>query len=342
MPSIFRRSERSSTRSQPWELDFPPTATEADILACFRLLLGRRPLKEEWPGHVSRVGEDLTNLVSSYLNSQEFQNRRLTSRQLGQWQLVELSQFKIFVPAEDTFIGKVIIRTHDYEPHVGKVFREYLRTGMTVLDVGANVGYFTLMAASLVGASGAVYSWEPSPSNARALSASQLANGFKNIEIIQAAAADRTALLRYYRASSNGNVSDVIAESPEDVLSAETVTALRIDDVVPRTVRVDFVKIDVEGYEFKALSGALNTLQRSRPVIVSEFSPASLPHTSGVSGREYLQFFERLGYDMFVIADSETIAADVSGVLSRFDASGTDHIDVLFRPKSAPSGDVAG
>jgi len=328
----------------PWGTPFSDNATESDILSCFRLLLGRRPRKEEWPGHVLHVGEDLTHLVASYLNSEEFQNRHLISSQLDQWQLVELPPFKICVPTEDTFIGKEIIRAHDYEPHVGKVFREYLQPGMTVLDIGANVGYFSLMAASLVGPSGIVYSWEPSPANARALFASQLANGFKNIEIIQAAAADRTALLRYYRASSNGNVAEVTAESPEDVLSAETVPALRIDDVIPENVRIDFVKIDVEGYEFKAVSGALSTLQRSRPIVVSEFAPASLQHYSGVSGRDYLEFFASQGYDMFVIADSGTIAADIARVLSLFEASGSDHIDVLLRPKesSAPPGEVAG
>jgi len=314
-------------------MDFRPTATEADILACFRLLLGRRPMKEEWPGHSSRVGEELTTLVTSYLNSEEFQNRHLLDSRLGQWQLVQLPQFKIYATAEDTFIGKVIIQTRAYEPHVAAVFRQYLRPGMSVLDVGANIGYFSLLAASLVGASGLVYSWEPSSGNARVLCASQLANGFKNIEIVQAAAADRTALLKYFRTSSNGNVAETSGGSAEDMLPAETVMGLRVDDFIPANVHIDLVKIDVEGYEFKALRGAWQTLRRSRPLIVSEFSPGSLQHLSGVSGREYLEFLAQPNYELFVIGESGVTAGSIDDVVSHYERSGTDHIDILAKPR---------
>ena len=324
MSSIFNQCE-------PWEANFPPTATESDILSCFRLLLGRKPGRAEWPAHVWRVGEDLTVLVSSYLNSQEFANRHLVGRQLGQWELVELPNFKLYASAEDS-IGKVIIQAHNYEPHVSKMFFEYLRPGVGVLDIGANIGYFSLLAASLVGPSGFVQSWEPSSSNVKMLYASQLASKFGNIEIVQAAATDKPELLRYFRNSSNGNVAGVENTNPEEMLSAETVMGLPIDDFVPPDAQISFVKIDVEGHEFKALSGALKTLERNKPVVVSEFCPASLQQASGVSGREYLEFFVRLGYDFFVITENGPIAGSINDVLDRYERSGTDHIDLLLRP----------
>jgi FkbM family methyltransferase len=336
MPSIFSRTKREPKKCRPWELDFPATATETDILYCFRLLLGRRPGKQEWPGHSWRVGQDLTPLVSSYLNSEEFAGRHLLERQLGQWELVELPLFRMYASREDTFIGRVITQTHDYEPHVSKIFCEYLRPGMRVLDIGASIGYFSLLAASLVAPNGFVYSWEPSPANVKMLYASQLVNAFSNMEIMQAAAAEKTSLLKYFRAFSNGNVAEVAGARSEDILSAETVMGLRIDDFVSPDIRIEFVKIDVEGYEFKALNGALKTIERSRPVIVSEFSPESLQHASGVSGRQYLEFLAQLGYDIFVLTDAGPVAASSDEVLLRFEQSGTDHIDMLLRPKSAP------
>ena len=69
----------------------------------------------------------MADVVSSYLNSQEFAGRHLLDRQLGQWELVELPLFRMYASREDTFLGSVITQTHDYEPHVSKVFREYLR-----------------------------------------------------------------------------------------------------------------------------------------------------------------------------------------------------------------------
>ncbi len=337
MRNIFSRSKPFSETRQPSELHFPATATETDILYCFRLLLGRRPGKHEWPGHSWRVGEDLADVVSSYLNSQEFAGRHLLDRQLGQWELVELPLFRMYASREDTFLGSVITQTHDYEPHVSKVFREYLRPGMQVLDIGASIGYFSLLAASLVGSDGLVYSWEPSPANVKMLYASQLANEFSNINIMQAAAAEKTSLLRYFRALSNGNVADVADATSQDILSAETVMGLRIDDFVPLDSHIGFVKIDVEGYEFKALSGAQQTIQRSRPIIVSEFSPESLQRASGVSGKQYLEFLAQLGYDILVLTDAGPAAASIGEALLRFEQSGTDHIDRLLQPRSSRS-----
>ncbi len=334
MPNIFSQFKRRLEQREPWEVDFPDTATESDILYCFRLLLGRRPGEREWPGHVWRVGESLTPLVSSYLNSQEFASRHLLNRQLGEWQLVELPHCKMYASAEDSLSGAIIIQTHEYEPHVGKIFREYLRPGMGVLDIGANIGYFSLLAASLVGPSGFVQSWEPSPTNVKALFASQVASKFDNIDVVQAAATDKTGLLKYFRASSNGNVADVADTLPEEILSAETVMGLRIDDLVTADAHIGFVKIDVEGHEFNAMSGARKTIERTRPVIASEFSPAALQNYSGVSGQEYLEFFARLGYDFFVITEAGLEPGSIGDVLLRYEQSGTDHIDVLLQPES--------
>ncbi len=224
------------------------------------------------------------------------------------------------------------MRNRNYEPHVSAVFREYVKPGMSVLDVGANIGYFSLLSASLVGPSGLVYSWEPSPDNVKMLYASQLENGFANVHIIQAAATEATTLLKYFRSSSNGNVAEVDGMRPQDALAVETVLGLRIDDIVPRNVKIGFMKIDVEGFEVKALAGALDTIQRNRPIIVSEFSPPQLQSGSGVSGEEYLSLFVELGYELSVITGTEPVAGGVAEVLRQFAESGTDHIDVLLKP----------
>ncbi len=337
MPSIFRHSSGSSEKREPWEIDFPPGATPADILACFRLLLGRKPGKEEWPGHSWRVGEELAGVVTSYLNSQEFANRHLLDRSSEQLQLVELAHAKMYVASDDTFVGKIILETGSYEPHVSRVFQEYLRPGMGVLDIGANIGYFSLLAASLVGPTGFVQSWEPSPANVKALCASQLANQFRNIEVVQAAATEKTGLLKYFHNFSNGNVADMANPNPEDVLSAETVMGLRVDDIVAEDARIGFLKIDIEGYEYKALCGARKTLERNRPVITSEFSPASMAASSGVSGREYLEFLVSFGYDVLVLTDDGPVAGNIADALRRFEQRGSDHIDLLLLPVSLKS-----
>ena len=132
---------------------------------------------------------------------------------------------------------------------------------MRVLDIGANVGYFTLLAASLIGAEGFVYSWEPSPANVKRLYASQLLNEFSNIAIMQAAATDKTSLLKYFRNHSNGNAAELTGMTSQDMSSLETIMGLRIDDFISPDIHLDFVKIDVEGFEAEVIRGCSHHLK---------------------------------------------------------------------------------
>jgi FkbM family methyltransferase len=303
-----------------------------DVWYCFRLLLGRYPSEREWSSHSSKVGTELTQVVGSYLNSPEFQNRRLLHADAKPEgvQLVQLQGFQMYASPCDTYIGAGILRSLVHEPAVTRVFREYIKPGMGVLDVGANIGYFTLLAASLVGSEGSVYAFEPSPANAKMLCASQKANRFDNIVIVQAAATDQPGLLKYFPELTNGSVASLAAESPQDIFSAETVPGVRLDDNLPPEVRIDFMKMDVEGYEFKAAQGAMQTIRRNRPIIVTEFSPLTLRTCCGVAGEEFLRLFIDLGYQAHTIEESRVTPATIQQVMSHFERSGLDHIDLLF------------
>jgi FkbM family methyltransferase len=330
MPNIFGKSKSR----KPWNLAFPEKATEDDILYCFRLLLGRPPGEQEWCGHVWKVGEELASVVSSYLSSQEFAKRKLMDVEVGQWQLVGMPTFKMYVSSQDKSIGKTILYRQEYEPPVTRLFKKYVKPGMGVLDLGANIGYFSLLAASLVGAEGFVQSWEPAAANVRALCASRAINAFDNIEVVQAAAAEKNGLLQYFRNSLNGSVAATEDTDPNNMFQADTVMGLRIDDFVSPNAHIGFVKIDVEGYEFKALVGGRKMIERCRPIIISEFAPPNLQESSGVSGREYLEFFLSLGYDISSVTRSHVKPGNVDEILARFEESGSDHIDILLLPRS--------
>ena len=329
MPDIVKHFRRS----KPWKMSFPRKATEADIIACFRLLLDRRPSQQEWGGHVWRIGQDLTEVVSSYVSSEEFSQRRLLNRSAGQWQIVQMPRFQMYATTEDRSIGLGIVVNRKYEPEITKIFEQHLQPGMGVLDIGANIGYFSLLAATLVGPKGFVQAWEPSNDNVKVLFANSLLNHLENIEVIQAAASDKSRVFRYFRNSTNGNVADVEQALPEDMLAAETVMGLRIDDFVVADVQIDLVKIDVEGHEYKAMLGARNTLARCKPIIITEFSPHNLPGRSGVGGREYLEFFTSLGYEIHTIGKKGTQTIEASELLSLYEAGVQDHVDILLRPK---------
>jgi FkbM family methyltransferase len=297
-------------------------ATRLDVLSCFRLLLGREPHDEEVEGHFGRVGFPLDAVVCSYLESLEFRNRGLLTRESGA-DLIALDDFAIYVASDDALIAPSI--RSGYELETTSAFLAHMGQG-AVIDIGANCGYFSLLAASR-GAE--VWAFEPLQRNLRLLHASLAANGFKRIRIIAAAASDAPGTLTIGASYTNGIVSSHRPDDPIAALAADYVASVRIDDALPADTRVSLIKIDVEGHEYRAIQGARNTIRASRPAIISEFAPPALLANSGCSGRKYLELLGELGYYR-VSAVGNPGANTVDEILAT--VMGTDHIDILALP----------
>src|SRR5437764_4065781 len=142
-------------------------ATPEDIFYCFRLPLGRCPNPEEWPGHSARAGEDLANVVSSYVTSREFAARRLIEGSyLGNIELMALPGFSLYASMDDLAVGKHVVVGGTYQPHVAAALARYAKPRMATVDIGANIGYMTMLLATLVGPEGRVVAVEPNSDNA--------------------------------------------------------------------------------------------------------------------------------------------------------------------------------
>ena len=173
-------------------------ASVEDIFYCFRLILGRNPNPEERSGHFSRVGEPLTEVVRSYIQSIEFERRNLhTGKNLDDVTLVQRDGIALYVDPNDPNVGRHVV-AGDYEPHVRAMFHRFLAPGMLALDIGANIGVFTMLAAQLVGPTGRVIAVEPNPANVRLIESSRRRNGFAQVDIHCIAAAERAGLLVLY------------------------------------------------------------------------------------------------------------------------------------------------
>ncbi len=314
---------------------FDSHATEADILACFRLLLGRAPNPEELRGHKTRIGEDLSGVVASYLNSLEFHRRDLLRPDdLTGVVVTELEGFRIYSSASDAAVGRYV-REDNYERDVTVVFRTLLRPGMGVLDIGANIGYFALLSAAIVGPSGYVMAVEPNPRNVRLLEASRRANRFDHLVIVQTAAGAETGLLVLHTSHSNGTTS-APPDNLRHLLGAETVACARPDVLLPIDRRIDLIKVDVEGAEYQALLGCSDTIARHRPIIVSEFSPSMLAGISGIDGPAYLRWLGAWGYSLSIIESDGTMRPvddEDNEIMRAYATRQSDHIDLVARPR---------
>ena len=176
-----------------------------------------------------------------------------------------------------------------FEIGTTKVFEETLKSGNCVLDIGANVGYFTLLAASLVGPEGRVYAFEPEPGNYEVLLKNLALNGYENVEAIPKAVSSEIGEAQLILSGlDSGFHSLAHLNLPErGSVGVETIT---IDSFLEEHgwPHVDLVKIDIEGWEVAALDGMDQFFQRANSVnLVIEFCPWIMA-TVGVTPESFI------------------------------------------------------
>jgi FkbM family methyltransferase len=189
-----------------------------------------------------------------------------------------------------------------FEPHCLDVMRKYLKPGTTLLDVGANIGLFSIEGA----ASGAkVIAVEAAPQHWQAIKASAAANGFEiDVAPYAAGEADGEAVLSLPNGGNHGMFTLGRVSSTQTI----TVPVCRIDDIVG-DMRIDFIKMDIEGSEYKALLGAETTIARSRPPILIELNERALK-ACGSSARQVKELLRQYGYEGWLISTGEAITLD--------------------------------
>ena len=330
-----------SESSQPFERwrhtfdssEYNSLSVEDDIYYCYRLLLGRNPDLHGFQTYQSNVQNrpvPVAELVEMFLSSEEYRNRTAAKQLRQPFGMAQLAEFRMYASPEDWAVGKHILTHGIYEPHVTQAVRRVLQPGMSFLDIGANIGYFTLLARSTVGSGGRVYAFEPSSSNCALLQLNLQLNEFDDVEVFPYALANVSRLFVYDHQGSNGT----LGELPDNLTGLASRTMLRsvVFDQVLSPERCDVIKIDVEGAEWMALQGALKTIRRHHPAIFSEFSPDGLRRTSKVTGTEYLEFLFREGYRVSVIQNDGVLVdhgQKAESIIETFEAAQTDHIDIL-------------
>ena len=187
---------------------------------------------------------------------------------------------RIWVDPND-LIGRTIYFRGAWEAPVARRFLSMIRPGDRVLDIGANIGQYTLLASSAVGPEGRVYAVEASPSMAQRLRTNIAVNQLSNVSVIEAAAWDRDEPLILRPGDlDNAGTASVAALSDQSQGSSEsgvvgTIPGRRLDTLLDALGcrRIDLVKIDVEGAESRALAG-LGRFLTARPprAIFSEFT----------------------------------------------------------------------
>lgn len=323
---------------EPYARPFPDIAGEDDIAACFRLLLNRNPGEKEWHGHRQTAGTPLIEIVSKFLHSHEFKGRKLTGRPLQEsgHEVVEVKEgFRICISRSDDVCGS--LRSNgEYATEITSIVKKVLSPAMCFVDIGANIGYFTLLASRLVGQAGKVFAVEPYPYNIKLLNLNLMLSAYSNVEVLPFALAEKKGFLNYDDSAGNSGNVFALEANLEAMLESVLVYAVQLDEVLASDRPVDLIKMDIEGAEYLAIQGMRRIIQQDRPIIISELSEGFLQSVSGVTMQDYLHaLLPDESWQLAIIrgvGELEFCGRDVDAVIRRFQDGCSICMDIVAYP----------
>ncbi|MXO90663.1 FkbM family methyltransferase [Pontixanthobacter aquaemixtae] len=242
------------------------------------------------------------------------------------------------VPGADISILPHLIRDGYFDEALTSVINGMLRPGMTFVDIGANFGTYTVIGAQIVGPQGRVVAIEPVPPIGQMLFETVAMNGFDDrCEVLRVAAGaeDGTATIFGFGSRQGGNtLLEHIADDARDKLGQEVtqheVPVRTLDGIVEELelTRIDFMKIDVEGFEQQVLKGGRKTIQSMRPTLLLEWHACFFDERGNDPRAYYDVLTEDLGYELFRVESGGKIRK------AKFDRLvSSPFSDILAKPK---------
>lgn len=294
-------------------------ATLDDLWNCYRLFLRREPDPTGFNSRAKLVqkGVTIAELTKPFIASREFgtlDQRKSESKTVR----AQLDGLEFYTPAVAATPGQTANgQAGASRPHLRGMIASLLTPGQFILDIGAGIGEFAIPAARKIGPKGRIVALEPAPRLMRLLLANSLSHELANIDVLPFAAADGDGFVSLVQrgailTSTDVSHADLIGDAETPVAYART-----IDSIVPPSQKIDLVRIMVDGFEFRALSGAIATLKAHRPPIIGEYAPKLIEQYSGVAGGTYLRFLRDCGYARFTAVPRRGGGIDLGGDIAK-------------------------
>lgn len=194
------------------------------------------------------------------------------------------------------------LRDGAFEPATIRLFKEVVKSTMVVLDIGAYVGYYSILASKLVGLNGKVYAFEPDPDSFFTLCRNINSNNCVNVTSVQKALSDSSGALEFYIHPDDVTRTGLF---PREKWSKKIIVESTTIDEIIEGRRVDVVKIDAEGAECMILDGMKETIAANpNLIIIIEMNPAAL-RDAGCSSDALLKKLKGFGYSDIIALDEQ-------------------------------------
>lgn len=217
-----------------------------------------------------------------------------------------LDNKRIWVNLSDHHVSRNILLHKEWEVNETFFLKNNLKKGQSFLDIGANIGWFSLLAAEIVGKQGSVIAFEPRPDLFNYfLKSIHDSNLYENIEAHNTALGDVRGYMTMSAIDRHNPGNSSFSTIHDESKQCWNVRVNLLDDIL-QDRPVDFIKIDVEGAEPLVFKGASKTLAKEeKPIIMSEIHPKQLKMVSGMQPIDYVNYLEGFGYECFLLEESK-------------------------------------
>ncbi len=297
---------------------------ELEIRNIFTVYHLREPNQKEldyWFNQISSNKISLVDFRNKFKNnpeSLEFQKNFLTIYGVhydNEFAYKELKNHRFYFPVSNQKLLKASLLPFEksYE-NWKKIFSSIISPGMNVVNIGANVGIFTIMLSEFVGMNGTVYSVEPIPNQFECLKRNVDYNNCKNVNINQLAMSDHDGKIEMIVAGHGSYISPISVSGSKTC----TVKTNTLDSFIQNDVTIDLIFMDAEGHEEKILNGAKKILSKNPNIkIITEFSPSNLQR-SGTSPSSFLSLIDELGFKIMEIDEKTGKFEKSKDILNQF------------------------
>jgi FkbM family methyltransferase len=278
-------------------------ATAREVVeAAYNLLLNREPEPaglKHW-SHALDTGLSRVEFVRAVLASTEFRQQMASVEDLTKYRDIDLiipvDQHQFRVPASDISLVPHLLSRRCWEPHVMRHLKQHLRPSHVFMDVGANLGYFTVLTSPLVER---VIAFEPVASNHAYCGANVALNGLTNVDLRKCGLWRDDRTLQIKSDSSSVMTAAVTVGENGGAGGLEPIRAVSLDSLIQHggltLSRLDVIKMDIEGAEMSALMGMEGTISRFRPRIIMEVNRPRLD-ACNASVDDVWDFFMKRSY----------------------------------------------
>ncbi len=233
-------------------------------------------------------------------------------------------------------LGFSLWENPNWEKMETKIIQDYIKDGMVVVDIGANIGYYSLLAARRVGKTGKVYAFEPALENYTMLVKSIELNGYKNVIPVQKAVSNKNGVAKLFLGDQDPTMFRLLNSKDEkDTIEVSVVT---LDSFFrDKGYKVDLIKMDIEGAELFALEGMQRILNENKELVIfSEFNPHLLK-LLGVRPEDYLNKLVENGFRIYEIDEQNQAVndADFSLITQEYNDDGTIRYPTILCKREA-------